>query len=153
MIHLHVRSSFTLLKSTIKINELVERAKQFQMKAIALTDKNVMHGAMSFYNACKQNDIKPIFGIECDCFIENENFSFVLLAKDDIGYQNCLKLSTLLSTNEVILDLNTLKEYTKHCFVISSGDHSKLDALVIEENELEISRYLTLFNSSFDDYV
>ena len=153
MVHLHVRSSYTLLKSTIKINELVERAKQLNMKAIALTDKNVMHGAMAFYNACKQNDIQPIFGIECDCLIENEIFSFVLLAKDDIGYQNCLKLSTLLSTSDHLLDLESLKEYTKHCFVISSGDHSKLDALVIEENEGEIGRYLTMFNHSFDDFV
>lgn len=153
MIHLHVRSSYTLLKSTIRIQELVERAKALNMKAIALTDKNVMHGAMSFYHACKQNNIKPIFGLECDCYFEEEKYSFVILAKDDIGYQNCLKLSSFLSTSNDQLSLETFIPYTSHCFVIRSGDHCKFDEYVIEENEIEISRLLTLFNQTFDDFV
>ena len=153
MVHLHVRSCYTLLKSTIRIQQLVSEAKKMNMKAIALTDLNVMHGAMSFYHACKQADINPIFGLECFCKVDDELFSFVLLAKDDAGYQNLLKLSTYLCTQEKVIDLNELVNYAKHCFVISSGDHSKFDEYVIEEDEMLIGKYLTLFNDTFDDFI
>lgn len=153
MIHLHVRSSYSLLKSTIKINDLVQRAKEYNMKAIALSDMNVMHGAMSFYDACKKNNIKPIFGLEVQCLLDGDKFSFVLLAKNDDGYLNLLQLSTRLCTDQSEFTFDECIPYTKNCYVISSGDHSKFDEFVIEENILEMSKYLTLFKNSFDDFV
>ena len=84
MVHLHVRSCYTLLKSTVRIQQLVNSAKQMKMKSIALTDLNVMHGAMSFYHACLKEGLHPIFGLECFCKIDDELFSFVVLAKEDI---------------------------------------------------------------------
>ncbi|MGN1344309.1 MAG: DNA polymerase III subunit alpha [Traorella sp.] len=153
MVHLHVRSSYTLLKSTIRIDNLVERAKELEMSAIALTDLNVMHGAMAFYHACLKAQIKPIFGLECRIELDDDEFSFILLAKNDHGYQNCMKLSTLLGNNSQILKLNDLITYSKDCFVISSGDHSKFDQYIIDEDETKIRYYLNLFNESFDSYI
>ena len=153
MVHLHVRSCYTLLKSTVRIQQLVNSAKQMKMKSIALTDLNVMHGARSFYHACLKEGLHPIFGLECFCKIDNELFSFVVLAKDDIGYQNLLKLSTYLCTKEKVIDLERLGVYSKHCFVISSGDHSKFDEYIIEEDEFSMGKYLTLFNDAFEDFI
>ena len=51
---LHVRSSYTLLQSTLTIPQIVECAKKHGYKAVALTDKQVLHGAMQFYHACKE---------------------------------------------------------------------------------------------------
>ena len=153
MVHLHIRSCYTLLKSTIRIEQLVETAQKMKMKAIALTDLNVMHGAMSFYHACQQASIHPLFGLECFCMADGEQFSFVLLAKDDLGYQNCMKLSTYLCTVKKVIELDELKKYSGHCFVIASGDHSKLDEYIIEEDEMQIGKYLTLFKTAFEDFI
>lgn len=153
MIHLHVRSCYSLLKSTLRIEDIVSKAKSFHMKAIALTDLNVMHGAMSFYHACLKENIQPIFGLECYAYLNHEKYSFVLLAKDDIGYQNLLFLSTRLSTQKEALSFDELKSYASHCFVISSGDRSKLDEYVTLEDELKIAELLTYFNHSFDNFV
>ena len=106
MIHLHVRSCYSLLKSTLRIEDIVSKAKSLHMKAIALTDLNVMHGAMSFYHACLKENIQPIFGLECYAYLNHEKYSFVLLAKDDIGYQNLLFLSTRLSTQKEALSFD-----------------------------------------------
>lgn len=153
MVHLHVRSSFSLLKSTIRINELVEKAKSMNMNALALTDLNVMHGAMSFYHACKQMGIRPVFGLECTCIFEDDKYSFVLLAKSDEGYQNLLKLSSFLCTEKEPLTLEMLSSYSSHCFVISSGEHSKLDEYVIQEDEEQIREKLSLFKRVFENFV
>ena len=153
MVHLHVRSSYTLLKSTIRIPQLIERAKQYNMSSLALTDLNNMHGAMAFYNACLKEGIKPIFGLECRCTVNEDEFSFIILAKNDLGYQNCLKLSTYLCSVSTTIELSNLIQYTKECFVISSGDHCKLGEYITSENETKIKECLELFNSSFDSYV
>lgn len=153
MVHLHIRSSFSLLKSTIKIKELVEEAKHLNMKSLALTDLNVMHGIMSFKHACEENGIHPIYGLECYCQFEDHQFSFVLLAKDDIGYKNLLKLSSRLCTSEKPLQFDELTFYAPHCYVITSGDHSFLDQYIIDENEQELQRILTFFNEAFEDFV
>ena len=60
MVHLHMRSAYTLLQSTVRIEESVAKAKEMGMSALALTDKNVMHGVPSFVRACQKFHIKPI---------------------------------------------------------------------------------------------
>lgn len=153
MIHLHVRSSFSLLKSTIKIDALVSKAKSYQFDALALTDLNVMHGALSFVHACKKAGIRPILGLECYAFMHDEVYSFVVLAKNDQGYQDCMQLSTLLTSSKEFISVETLKGYTQHCFVITSGDHSALDSYVINEDDGHILERLTYFNQLFNSFV
>ena len=96
-VHLHVRSCYTLLQSTLTSPKIVAAAKRCGYTAVALTDKHVMHGAMAFYHACKKENIKPIFGMEVDVLEQEELYGFVVLAKNDAGYQNLLKLSTWLN--------------------------------------------------------
>ena len=138
-VHLHVRSCYTLLKSTLTIPKIVACAKQYGYSAVALTDHNVMHGAMAFYHACKKENIKPIYGIEVDVVEKEDLFGFVVLVKNDEGYQNLLKLSTLLNTGESSkqITMDTLSFYAKNCVVLTNGDQNYMETLLLkEENDL-----------------
>ena len=153
-VHLHVRSCYTLLQSTLTIPKIVAAAKRCGYTAVALTDKHVMHGAMAFYHACKKEDIKPIFGMEVDVLEQEELYGFVVLAKNDAGYQNLLKLSTWLNTGEErrVPDLDTLAYYAKDCIVLTNGDQNQMETLIVKE-ELDLLRHwLKLCRKQFADF-
>ena len=142
-VHLHVRSAYTLLESTLTISKIIELTLRYGYRAVALTDRKVMHGAMAFYHACKQKGIKPIFGLEVTCEEEDVLYSFVVLAKNDEGYQSLLKLSTYLNTQKEKLTLQQLASYTKQCVVLTAGDQSSLETYLINEDMDQIKRYVT----------
>ena len=98
---LYLKTNNSLLTSMIKIDELISFAKNHNIKALTITDNN-MYGVMEFYKACIKENIKPIIGLEVD--LES---NIVLYAKDNIGYKNLIKLSTLQSERPITLnDLN-----------------------------------------------
>lgn len=102
-VHLQLKSAYSILNSTIRIKQLVERAKALDYKAVALTDENVMYGAIPFYKECKKAGIKPIIGLTLYVLKqEDEAFSYplVLLAQNEKGYENLVKLSSLVQTKE-----------------------------------------------------
>ena len=63
-VHLHVHSHYSLLDGPSQVGDLVKKAKEFGMTALALTDHGAMYGAIEFYKACKDAGIKPIIGVE-----------------------------------------------------------------------------------------
>lgn len=99
-VHLQCQTVFSLLKSACKIDELVIRAKELGFSSLAITDENVMYGVIPFYKACKKNGIQPIIGLTASIFSEEEERSYplVLLAENEIGYQNLLKISSSIMT-------------------------------------------------------
>ena len=100
--HLHVHSHYSLLDGLSKVEDLVAKAKEFGMTALALTDHGAMYGAIDFYKACKDADIKPIIGVETyianrtrfdrDPTIDNKRYHLTLLARNNVGYKNLMKL-------------------------------------------------------------
>ncbi len=105
-VHLHNHSDFSLLKGAAAIPNLVTRAKELDMPALALTDDGNLFGALTFYHECRDHDVKPIIG--CDFFVApssrhrksgldgaNRNGRIVLLARDRSGYRNLIKLSSI----------------------------------------------------------
>jgi len=101
--HLHVHSEYSLLDAMCHIPNLVARAKELGMNALALTDHGVMHGAIQFYKEAKDAGIKPIIG--CEAYIasgsrlshtpaDKQSYHLVLLAKNNKGYQNLIQLIT-----------------------------------------------------------
>ena len=101
--HLHVHTEYSLLDGSCKIHELVARAKELGMDSMAITDHGVMYGVIDFYKAAREVGIKPILG--CEVYVapgsrfdrENTNgedryYHLVLLAENDKGYQNLMKI-------------------------------------------------------------
>lgn len=104
-VHLHVHSEFSLLDGANRIKDLPVRAKELGMDAMAITDHGVMFGAIDFYKACKANGVKPIIGCEVyvaprtmkdkDPVLDAKYNHLILLAKDNNGYKNLIKLVSL----------------------------------------------------------
>jgi len=103
--HLHVHSEYSLLDGACKIEALAERAAKFGQPALGLTDHGVMNGAVEMYKACKKHDVKPIIG--CEIYLvddhthsgrggtgKTERNHLTLLASNDAGYRNLVKLSS-----------------------------------------------------------
>jgi DNA polymerase III subunit alpha len=104
-VHLHVHSEYSLLDGAVRIKNLVEKAAALGMPAVALTDHGVMYGAVEFYRAARRAGIKPIIG--CEVYVapgsrfekqavrdksQDSLFHLTLLAKDNTGYQNLMRL-------------------------------------------------------------
>ena len=105
-VHLHNHTEYSFLDGAIRIKDLVARAREFGMPALAITDHGGMFGAVEFYNACLSNGIKPIIGFEAymapqsrfektKSAGEDSYHHLVLLARNNEGYKNLMKLSTI----------------------------------------------------------
>ena len=103
-VHLHVHSEYSLLDGLAKIPDLVKKAKELGMEALALTDHGAMYGAIKFYHKAKEADIKPIIGVEAYMAKksrfdkvageDDDQYHLILLAKNNTGYRNLMKLVT-----------------------------------------------------------
>ena len=151
-VHLHTRSCYTLLKSPLRIKEIVAKAKAYGYHAVALTDKNVMHGAMAFYHECMRQQIKPILGLECDVNLHDQIIPLLLLAKNDDGYRSLMALSTYLNTKSKIIAFDDLIDYTKDCVVLTAGEHSVFEQYLINEDKVRLEEIITEFNQHFRDF-
>ncbi|MCI5050752.1 MAG: DNA polymerase III subunit alpha [Candidatus Pacebacteria bacterium] len=103
-VHLHNHSHYSLLQGLSKIPDMMAKAKEYNMKALAITDYGSMYGCIEFYKQCLKNDIKPIIGLDAymafrsmeqkDHGIDNKRYPFTLLAYNLTGYKNLMKLVT-----------------------------------------------------------
>lgn len=119
---LYVRSVYSLLSSMCTIPKMVKKAKEKGYSSIGLVDKNVLSGAMSFYNECLKENIKPVIGLEVDVNVDRI-VSVILYAKDDFGFQNLMRLSTCVNTSaDKVLDLDTFNKYRDHNFVVIKSE-------------------------------
>lgn len=109
---LYVKTSYSMLSSLVKIEELVSRAKEYGYKAVAITDEGNMFGVMEFYNCCKKYDIKPIVGME----IAYNDKKFLLYAKNIKGYKCLIKLATIISDDKLSID--DVKEYSNDVILV-----------------------------------
>ncbi len=105
-VHLHTHSQYSLLDGACKLDPLVERAKEFKMPALAITDHGNLFGAAEFYKKATKAGVKPIIGMEAYVAAGSRfdrkqvgnypsgGFHLVLLAKNQTGYKNLIKLSS-----------------------------------------------------------
>jgi DNA polymerase-3 subunit alpha len=103
-VHLHVHSTYSLLDGLAHTEELVKRARELDMPALAITDHGVMYGAIEFYQKARKYGIQPIIGIEMyiahrrmtdrDPQKDRSLHHIILLARDKAGYQNLLQIAT-----------------------------------------------------------
>ncbi|MDR1664974.1 MAG: DNA polymerase III subunit alpha [Clostridiales bacterium] len=152
--HLHVHSEYSLLDGSAKITELVSRAKEMGMDSLALTDHGVMFGVIDFYKEAKKQGIKPILG--CEVYVargsrfdreKNANgayFHLVLLAENETGYRNLIKLVSLGFTEGFYykprVDIEAIRKYHEGLIALSacmSGVVSKTLLTVSYQHALE----------------
>ncbi|HOX41014.1 MAG TPA: DNA polymerase III subunit alpha [bacterium] len=127
LVHIHVHSHFSMLDGMGKIKDLVKKAKSDGQTALALTDHGVMHGAIEFYEECEKAEIKPIIGLEAYVAprtlhdkqpkVDSQYYHLILLAKDEEGYRNLMKLTTIAHLEGYYykprIDKIVLKEHAK----------------------------------------
>mgnify|MGYP003414973713 CR=1 FL=1 len=113
-VNLHVHSEYSLLDGACRIKQLVSAVKEMGQTAVALTDHGVMYGAVDFYKEARKQGIKPIIG--CEVYVakrsrfdkvhslDGENYHLVLLCKNETGYKNLIKFSSIITDKS-----------TKHC--------------------------------------
>ncbi len=162
--HLHVHSHFSLLDGLSKIDELVTRAKALGFSSIALTDHGVMYGAVQFYNACNDAGIKPIVGIEAyiaprtlkdkEGKIDSDYYHLTLLAANQQGYQNLLKLTTIGHIDGYYykprIDLEVLKKHSEGLICLSGCMRGEISRSINKsESELKnvLQKYLDIFGA------
>lgn len=146
-IPLHIRTSYSFLKSGILLKNLFNVAKKYGYEEIGISDLNVMYSYPEFNNLAKENNVKPIFGLD----IEVEDFYLSLILKNENGYRNLCKIVSLISKNkyndkEIILD--ELKDYFKDVIcIIPTNKNSCFDQ--INDNLLPVIQKIS---SYFDDF-
>ena len=143
--HLHVHTEYSLLDGASKIPELVAYAKELGMDSLAITDHGVMYGAVEFYQECTKAGIKPIIG--CEVYLakgshldmtEKTRYHLILLAENDIGYHNLMKI---VSTGQLEgfyykprVDKDILRTYSEGIICLSACIAGEVPRLINNGN-------------------
>jgi DNA polymerase-3 subunit alpha len=163
-IPLHNHSQYSILNSTIAVEDLVAAAKNFALSALALTDEGNMYGAIEFYKACKEAKIKPIIGCELHLAPASRHdkrkipgtpagFPLILLAKNSHGYQNLCKLSSIAHVEGFYytprIDKEVLEKHAAGLICLSGPLQGLLPYLIIQGKERELRQEIDWFQSLF----
>ncbi len=168
-VHLHTHTHYSLLDGLTRIDELVARVKELGMDAVAITDHGVLYGAIEFYQKCKRAGIKPIIGVEA--YVAENMYDkrpapagrsggdnkwgyhhLVLLAENNTGYKNLIKLTTAASLDGFYyrprVDRNLLRQHSQGLIGLSgclggeiprallSGNFEKAKRTALEYREI-----------------
>src|SRR5947208_573917 len=105
-VHLHLHTEYSLLDGACRLDRLMDKASELKFPALAITDHGVLYGAIDFYQAARNRGVKPIIG--CEVYVapasrfdkkttsggKDVYHHLVLLAKDEAGYRNLIRLAT-----------------------------------------------------------
>ena len=163
-VHLHVHSDFSLLDGAVTVKKLVKAAKDCDMHSLALTDHGNMFGALQFYRACKEENIKPIIGMEAyvapGARTEQKRgeygayFHFLLLARDLEGYHDLMKLSSLGYKEGFYykprIDKEILRQYSKGLVGSSACLSSPINRIALMGSEEALRKEIEEYNGIFD---
>ncbi|WP_434336767.1 DNA polymerase III subunit alpha [Mesomycoplasma conjunctivae] len=136
LINLHTNSEYSFLSSTIKIDSLINYAIQNNLSTLVLTDINNLFAVPKFYHLCKKNNINPIIGLQ----LEAENYHFILLAKNYLGYQHLSALSSKKMHNQ---EISILELSNENVIII---DHPELGFYTKNKQQLKLDNYYVVSN-------
>jgi len=162
-VHLHVHTEYSLLDGLSKTKGLIARAKELGMDTLAITDHGAMYGVIEFYKNCKKEGVKPIVGMEA--YITNvdrklrgerskiKNYHLLLLAKNNEGYKNLMKLTSIAHVEgnyyRPRIDYETLERYHKGLICTSSCIQGEVPQALLKESYKEARKrakwYLDVF--------
>jgi DNA polymerase-3 subunit alpha len=147
-VHLHTHSHYSLLDGFSKIDDLIKRASELGFPALALTDHGTLSGAIEFYKKAKKAGIKPIIGCEVylaprtrfdkTARIDSKSYHLTLLAKDEKGYKNLIKLVTKGWLEGFYykprIDKEILREYSEGIICLSGCPASEISKALLSQN-------------------
>ncbi|NRT78786.1 DNA polymerase III subunit alpha [Clostridium beijerinckii] len=165
--HLHLHTEYSLLDGSGKIGKLMKKAKELGMKSIAITDHGVLYGLVDFYKAAKENDMKPILG--CEVYVvpksrhikqpdkENSTYHLVLLVKNQIGYENLMKIVSVASIEGFYykprIDYEYLRKHSEGLIALSACLGGEVQSYHLKGNYEKAKEtaltYKEIFNGDF----
>lgn len=164
-VHLHNHTHHSLLDGLTKVGELVSYVKELGMDAVAMTDHGTLSGTVEFYKACREQGVKPIIGIETyvasrtihdrDPQKDKARYHLILLAMNNTGYQNLMRLSTIANLEGVYykprIDHELLEKYNEGIIALSACAGSELGENLRAGNYDEAKRIADWYKSIFGD--
>ena len=147
-VHLHMHTEYSLLDGANRIKDLVKKIKELGMTSVAITDHGNMFGVVEFYKECIASDIKPIIGcevyvaprsrLEREGRIDAEPNHLILLAMNNVGYKNLVKLCSLAYTEGFYykprVDIEILAEYSEGLIALSGCMAGVVASLILDGN-------------------
>ncbi|NDD58320.1 MAG: DNA polymerase III subunit alpha [Chlamydiae bacterium] len=167
-IPLHVHSQYSILDSTASVSALVNKASEYSLSHMAITDQGNMYAAVEFYKTCMSANIRPIIG--CELFIAPHSrfdkkripgsysgYPVILLAKDKQGYNNLCKLSSLAHMEGFYytprIDKDLLKKHSQGLICLSGPNTGLVPFYILSGKEKELLAEIQWFKDVFqDDY-
>lgn len=154
--HLRLQSSYSLLESTLKISKIAEIASNLGLESISMCDRNNLFGSLEFAIAASGNGIKPIHGIILNLNIGGKVGEILLLAKDEVGYKNLLKLGSHIYTkrdreNDLEISLDDLKKHNEGLMLLSGYIKGHIGIALLSNDYELASKYAKDFKEIFGD--
>ncbi len=152
--HLHVHTEYSMLDGFSNIKKLVKRVKEMEMPAVAITDHGTMFGVIDFYKAAKAEGVKPIIGLEAymasrgmkdkDSKLDRQSFHLLLLAENDTGYRNLLKIASAAQLDGFYyyprIDHDFLAAHSEGLICTSGCMSAEIPRALLQENPEEAVR-------------
>lgn len=162
-VHLHTHSEYSLLDGACRIDDLVARAVEFGMPALAITDHGVMYGNISFYDAARAAGIKPILGCEVyvaprsrfdrDPRLDKDQYHLVLLARSEKGYRNLIKLVSIAHSEgqyrKPRVDKELLSQYSADLIATTACLSGEIPTLILRNEHEQAERALADYADIF----
>ncbi|MCX8061762.1 MAG: DNA polymerase III subunit alpha, partial [Anaerolineales bacterium] len=162
-VHLHVHSEYSLLDGFSNLKQLVKRVKEMGMPAVALTDHGTMFGVVEFYNQAVAAGVKPIIGVEAylaaltmkerDPQLDKKATHILLLAENQTGYQNLLKLVSAAQCEGFYyyprIDHELLAQHSEGLICTSGCMSAEVPRLIVEGQIEEAQRRLDWYYEVF----
>ena len=160
--NLHVHSTFSTFDGLGQPEDFAKYAKELNQSSLALTDHGTVSGLLKHFQACKNNDIKPLMGCECYFTLDHakkikNNYHMTIIAKSDKGYSNLMKLITEANVNGFYyrpkIDIKSLLKY-KEDLIIMSGCQASIfyQYAIVQDKKPEAIKLLKLFKKHFKDF-
>lgn len=150
-IHLRIHSEYSLIDSIIKIKSLIDNIKKLNIPAICITDENNIFSLIKYYKTSIKNGIKPIIGCDLKINSKNKSYKITLLAMNNIGYYNLIKLITLSCKG--ILTKKYIFKFSKGLIVLSGASKGEIGYLLLSKNIKKatkiINQWKKVFNNRF----
>jgi DNA polymerase-3 subunit alpha len=162
-VHLHVHTQYSLLDGAAEIGQLIRTVKANEMPAVAVTDHGVMYGCLKFYREANREGIKPILG--CELYvaprklgdkvakIDENPYHLVLLAENNQGYRNLLKLVSIAHLEGFYykprIDWETLRRHSAGLIGLSACMSGEISRLILNDRYDTAKQKVELYQEIF----